>query len=81
MRLLWKYVQNSQKTQESDRDVITRFLTVNTISFGIVGFVLWCFVRLFMLDSWMWCVCFTGYGAVLFGYMGGILYLLLDKSE
>lgn len=74
MKPLWNYLKKKIKNHKAAKIV---FLAANMVLFGMAGWLLWCVVRLFALDSWMWMSCFIGYGVVIVGYMGGILYLLL----
>lgn len=62
---------NEEKTMKNEK----LFLFLNTIAWAIIGFVLWCVVRLFALDCIEWAICFVGYPAFFIGIVGGVLYL------
>ncbi len=78
MKYLWNYIQ---KKWNHHRAVKGIFLAANVVLFGLAGLLVWCVVRLFALDTWMWMSCFIGYGAVAVGYIGGMLYLILYGRE
>lgn len=52
------------------------FLLINTFCFGMLGLLLWLVIHFFFLNRIDWLLCFVGYPAMCFGYMGGLLYFL-----
>lgn len=64
MRKLWNISKN-----------VNLFLTLNTIAWAIIGFILWCVVRLVAFDNIISAICFIGYPAFFIGIIGGIIFL------
>lgn len=54
---------------------VNLFLVLNTIVWAVIGFAVWCIVRLVALDSIQWAICFMCYPAFFIGIVGGIIFL------
>lgn len=54
---------------------VNLFLVLNTIVWAVIGFAVWCIVRLAALDSIQWVICFMCYPAFFIGIVGGIIFL------
>jgi len=82
MKVLWKLTRRftGQKRFDTKRRV---FLLLNCTLSGAAGLAIWLIVRCFALDSPDWMICFTGYPAMLYGYIGGLIFLLNvdDRTE
>ncbi len=52
------------------------FLFINTLIFGIAGFLVWYLLHFFCLNNPEDMICFAGYFAVLPGYLGGLFYFM-----
>ena len=76
MKALWNYVHNLDATLERKSAI---FLSVLCILCGGAGFFVWFVLHFFVLDSFIWAFCFTGWPAVLFGILGGTLYLFAHR--
>lgn len=73
MRRLWKWIADRNISYEKKLKV---FLLLNTILFGMLGFVVWAIVSKFTLDTWYFALCFFGYAAFFIGFIGGYIFIV-----
>lgn len=82
MRLSWLLVGKLAK-----RFKITNcrrwFLMFNTTVSGLSGLILWLAIMPYAFNTIDWLICFIGYPAMFYGYIGGLIYMLNvdDRSE
>ena len=72
MSWVWSFSQRICKEQKKSQHI---FLWLNTVFFGVIGFLVWLVLRNLNLNNWDWAVVFAGYPAFFIGILGGILYL------
>ena len=71
MGILWEWLEKKKMDEESKMQF---FLFLNTINFGIIGFLVWLVVSRFALHSLTWALCFIGYSGFFIGYIGGFIF-------
>lgn len=72
MSRLWNWVDNRSFSKEKKKMI---FLALNSIIYGVLGFVVWLIVSKFALNTLGWALCFIGYSGFFIGYIGGFIYL------
>ncbi len=72
MDFLWK-ILDARALKKEQRGRL--FLEMNTMLFGILGFLMWIMVRNFVFHTIDWAFCFVGYSGFLIGFVGGYMYL------
>lgn len=72
MKYLWNHVDQLNYTTTQKQKL---FLFLNSLIFGLLGFLFWIPVQFFTLRTLDWLVCFVGYPVMFLGLLGGILYL------
>lgn len=73
MKLYEKWCDGLYELVQKNRKV---FLAINTLLFGLIGFLLWYGLHFFFLDRLDWMICFIGYSATCLGYLGGLIYFM-----
>ena len=73
MKYYWEWCDKLYKLLKENR---TLFLMVNTICFGVLGYMIWFGLHFFCLNRLDWLICFVGYSAMVAGYAGGLFYFM-----
>lgn len=58
---------------------VTTFLFFNILFYAGIGALVWLGVRQFGFQSVEWLIIFSGYAAVIFGYLGGIFSIWKEE--
>ena len=77
-KLIWNYINHLNLARKNKHRL---FLTINTIFYGLVGYLLWLFVghRIFA-NRLEWLLSFIGYPAIILGFILGVFALFkLDQ--
>ena len=74
MKLLWNAVNRLPVSKSLKH---TLFLLLNTLLFGLLGFLVWLIVRTDALDTLTNMTLFIGYPAMFLGFYGGIITLFV----
>ena len=74
MKLLWNAVNRLPVSKSLKH---TLFLLLNTLLFGLLGFLVWLIVRTNALDTLTHMILFIGYPAMFLGFYGGIITLFV----
>lgn len=58
---------------------VATFLFFNILFYAGIGALIWTGVSVFALKSVEWLIIFSGYAAVIFGYLGGIFSIWKEE--
>ena len=72
MKSLWNYVHQLDATLSRKSFLL---LSVLSLVWGCIGLLVWFCLHFFVLHSPFWAFVFVGWPVVLFGILGGTLYL------
>ena len=72
MKMIWNWIDKRDFTNEGK---IRTFLFLNCVIFGLLGFIVWLFMKPYLFNSIEGALCFTGYSVFGFGFLGGFIFL------
>lgn len=69
---LWKWTKG---LKISSHHKIVLYIAVSMLITALFGALVWGLVGRLFLPDISWCICFIGYPAIIFGFLGAILFL------